>query len=1566
MMNAIKFVSRTPVGAVQHGVVDGDDQGFLIDASGGQDISLNISQADVRGYDRAADDLLITLADGRVLVLEGYFDDASGSDSRLFLSSRGILNEVSFEASEGGALFAQYGPTETWGKWSPTDRLIFLDEPTVVAEAPLAAAAEGEDVSMLAAGLLGTGGLGAAGLGAAAIGGAALLGQSVGDGGGGGGGGGSTGVWVPPTVDDPEASYEISGGDNPSITITGTGSPGSVIEVTIGGVTLTGVAGDDSRWEVIFDGDNFPPDGGYDDIRVVVTDIDGTVSELSGPSFEIDTTPPLIQVSEGTISTGDLVNAEDHADGVTISGQGEAGSSMTITVGDASQTMVVDDDGNWSFTFDDTVFPGGEYTTEITLTSTDAFGNSTTVVDTVEIDTVNTVSLDNVPLTGDNVVSQSEFDAGVTFVGTSQAGATVTVTVEGVTHTATVDASGGWSVTFAGGDLTGGTYQTTALIVSTDTAGNVSTMSHAFSIDTEVGLTIDTSAVGGDGVINAVEIEGGVAVTGTAEGGAAVVVSTNGNSFATTADVGGGWSVDIPSVSLPRGTLPLEITATATDAAGNTITSTGSVSIDTEVGLTINTAAVEGDGVINAAEVVDGTTLTGTAEAGATVVVSTNGSSYTTTSDVSGGWSVDIPSVSLPRGTLNMEITATATDAAGNTVTATGTVGIDTEIALTIDTSTLAVDGIVNSAEHAGMIDFTGTGEPGASVTLELYGETATTVVSADGTWTMPFPASVLPTNAGQVDAIFVEATVISSDAAGNMALASGGFAIDVTNHVEVYAAAVEGDGVVNASERVDGVLLTGYTEATGAGSTVVVTVNGNNYDATVFFDGSWSVQLPASEIPQGETSLGVVATSTDAAGNVATATGTMAIDTATNVAVVTASVEGEGVVNAAERSDGVTLTGTAEPGSAVSVTMGTMTHQATVAADGSWTADFAAAEIPTGERTLDVTATATDLAGNTATATGSVDIDTLVRNFAITSIPGGADAVLNAQEAAQGLTLTGTTEPGGTVQITLATQTVQAVVGASGSWTASFDSGQLPSGEQTVTLTAVSTDLAGNTDTISQAVTIDTDAGLLTISTDPVETDDVVNLVEASDGVVLKGTSDPGQMVDVTLNGVTHSVLTDGAGNWSVDYAPGEITPGTYTADISATITDSANNTLTRTDSVQIDTEVVNFASSPTLVEGDNVINADEASDGFTLTGTTEQGGSVTVTFDGKPHAATVDASGNWSVSIDASDVPSGEMNGSAKIDTTDPAGNTATTTVNFAIDTLVNTLSMSTDPVTADDVINAEEARQGVTLTGEVEQGSTVAVTVGGVAHVATVDAAGQWSVDIPPSAMPTGTQQAPVLIEATDPAGNTRAITEMLSVDTDAPDTLSWTGYGRDGAGVDLIRTEITDDSVFLGQLTDPAGTPDVTAVAIDTTTDIPAIGQSYIDLTGSVADGTHLVLTSTDAAGNTSGSYLVTDDPATNTVQMSDDIASALSDFQIDTIDLHFAEDSSLTITEAQIKALSDHTDTVTIRGGSDDSVTITGAQAQGSQTVDGEGFNVFALGDARLLIEDDITSIHGVT
>lgn len=118
-MNAIDFVVRSRAGAIERGSVAGPDQGFVVQTGSGSDISLNIRQADLRGYDRVGEDLLITLADGRVIVLEGYFSDTGAGANRLFLSAEGILNEVTFVESEGSALFAQYGPTETWGKWSP-------------------------------------------------------------------------------------------------------------------------------------------------------------------------------------------------------------------------------------------------------------------------------------------------------------------------------------------------------------------------------------------------------------------------------------------------------------------------------------------------------------------------------------------------------------------------------------------------------------------------------------------------------------------------------------------------------------------------------------------------------------------------------------------------------------------------------------------------------------------------------------------------------------------------------------------------------------------------------------------------------------------------------------------------------------------------------------------------------------------------------------------------------------------------------------------------------------------------------------------------------------------------------------------------------------------------------------------------------------------------------------------------------------------------------------------------------------------------------------------------------
>lgn len=197
-------------------------------------------------------------------------------------------------------------------------------------------------------------------------------------------------------------------------------------------------------------------------------------------------------------------------------------------------------------------------------------------------------------------------------------------------------------------------------------------------------------------------------------------------------------------------------------------------------------------------------------------------------------------------------------------------------------------------------------------------------------------------------------------------------------------------------------------------------------------------------------------------------------VDTVEEAFIETSNVEGDNVINAAESGDGVTLTGMAQPGSSVGVTFKGVSRPATVDALGVWSVTNLPDDIPSGEYGSNVIAVAIDAYGNTATASGVVQIDTLVNALAFTSTFGGADGVFTAVEHADRMTVTGETESGSTVAVTFGDTTVDAVMAQGGTWTAQFFADQIATDTYNTDLMATATDVAGNTRSVTQPFTVD------------------------------------------------------------------------------------------------------------------------------------------------------------------------------------------------------------------------------------------------------------------------------------------------------------------------------------------------------------------------------------------------------------------------------------------------------------------------------------------------------------
>ena len=533
------------------------------------------------------------------------------------------------------------------------------------------------------------------------------------------------------------------------------------------------------------------------------------------------------------------------------------------------------------------------------------------------------------------------------------------------------------------------------------------------------------------------------------------------NGAAVTVDASGGWTTSVA----PAGDGPLTVTAVATDAAGNSATATHELTVDTLAPAVAITTIEGGDDLINAAEAAGGITVSGTAEIGSTLTV--NGAAVTV--DASGGWTTSV----TPAGDGPLTVTAVATDAAGNTATATH--------ALTVDTVAPAAPLITSIPENGGgginaseasdgtpvVVGLTGTGAvAGDTLTINWGGQTvsytllAGDITASSATVTVP-AATITAQGQGTFD---VTATL--TDAAGNPSVPSAAASVTVDTVAPaaplITSIPENGGGGINASEASDGTPVVVGLTGTGAvaGDTLTINWGGQAVSYTLLAGditaSSATVTVPAATITaQGQGTFDVTATLTDAAGNpsVPSAATSVTVDTVPPAVAITTIEGGDDLINAAEAAGGITVSGTAEIGSTLTVNGAAVT----VDASGGWTTSVA----PAGDGPLTVTAVATDAAGNSATATHELTVDTLAPAVAITTIEGGDD-LINAAEAAGGITVSGTAEIGSTLTV----NGVAVTVDASGGWTTSVAT----AGDGPLTVTAVATDAAGNTATATPA----------------------------------------------------------------------------------------------------------------------------------------------------------------------------------------------------------------------------------------------------------------------------------------------------------------------------------------------------------------------------------------------------------------------------------------------------------------------------------------------------------------
>ena len=664
--------------------------------------------------------------------------------------------------------------------------------------------------------------------------------------------------------------------------------PTQTLDATAAGnetpVQLEGGGGGHTLVQLALTGQVVDPTAGFDTqgLGSPTWDINLPVGGIEAGAASIF--PPEVQITEFAGNDGYINNTEFHR--THLSGTSNQ-NHVTLTFTDSQKnTFTVDvpvSNGHWNIDTDLGGLVPGNVT--VVAIATDVSGRTAQTFDNALIDitgpridiTVDSVTPDNLINHQESLLSQTVIHGSVG--GDAKPGDVVTLIVDGIAYTGTVDDPGTGILAYHIPVLTQGLLNDPTIhasLTSTDDAGNSTTVSTDHYVDNDLyaqnAVTIGT--VANDDVVNANESRMPTIISGVASGdakvGDPVTLNLQGKTFHGTVFNDHGqlrYEIVVPSSTLKEGANDVQVTLVSHDAVGNEAIAIThkTVVLDTQAHNALTIDNVTADNTLNFTElsankqVIIGEVRGEDAKAGDPVLVEINGHQYhgqvIDTGKNTLGYRIEVDSATFSDNVgqvlkeVTVHVSVTSHDAAGNLAIATSNhnVHLDNFAENAVHIDTVAGDDLINIKEflaNGGITQITGTvtgvdAKVGDVVTLELKGGAVihSSVIALAGGglgYSIPVNSHKLVTHPE------FRVSVTSTDPVGNSVTHSETktISVDLYTQSHITIDGVTADNVINIKESTDN---NGKTTISGTVSgdakehdTVELVINGQHYSGEV------------------------------------------------------------------------------------------------------------------------------------------------------------------------------------------------------------------------------------------------------------------------------------------------------------------------------------------------------------------------------------------------------------------------------------------------------------------------------------------------------------------------------------------------------------------------------------------------------------------------------------------------------------------------------------------------------------------------------------------------------------